>query len=1051
MGPCLSKQEVAQPNVGQGHHNGGHTYAREDTRQPSNNGGAPPRLESCDEQISAEIGLAKVRYAYLSQRGYYPDEQNKANQDAYSIVHDFTGVEKDAHFAVYDGHGRDGDRCAQFAKENLPAQMEKYIRIARAQHGPNLPQDVLHNACNRAHISCNHAMHESKRVDDSLSGTTAISIDFHSGSKFTVCNVGDSRAIVGQEMQNSQNNGNSNIKNNKNKSYRAFPLSRDQTPYRRDERARVRKSGARILSLDQLEGLEPISDDWGDVNLGEEIDEGGDPPRVWSPHGEYPGTAFTRSLGDMVAEELGVYAEPEILSRDLVSQDKIIVIASDGVFEFLTNQSVIDMCAKFNDPLEACKAVVAEAYELWLQYELRTDDITMICIFIDSLDYDDATIQTNSNHEQQQQQQRINNNNVHPEIERSMTEGSKPVRTQMSKEKTKQIKQNQSNRNVVEDAADTEFNIDDLVTQKTDEEKASIAEAIKASVIFQNITDDQREMIFGVMEPINVKKGDWIIKQGEFGDRFYVVDSGRFEVRIANENDTNVGGEQGTTNNNNSSGGNLVHVYVGDGMAHPSFGELALMYSAPRAASIIAQTDGKLWALHRVVFKKILAEKSDRQGLRRVLRKVCARNGLRSDLIGKVAELVKDVTFEEGEVISKQGDSAESFYVITQGSCDFSVRFGPSKEYASLSTGDFFGEKALLSEGSYDETVVATSSVKCLVLNRPDIIRSVGSLSTIQHTGSADFGIGDLKRYGAVQRDEFGVTILAKEGRNVYTLKVLAKSSVVESGEQKAVIDEVRLLRMMTKSICIPVIKGTYLDNSFLYVLFEEAVACNLETIIQDPQNSLDENMAKHIVMCCLDALEIIHSKGVIYNGISSDSLLVSHDGYVLLNNFRFSKESKESNTHIAICGPAHYRSPEIVQQQGFGIASDFWALGVLIFECITRQTPFATFSNYEDEVCEQIVQHQFGAIRLPMVSSGCHTIVNKLLNPDPLDRLGTAGARSVKKDPWFSGLSALSKHRELSSSAKRHLKTALAGKDATSELPLHHDIDDPDMWKNFY
>ena len=132
-----------------------------------------------------------------------------------------------------------------------------------------------------------------------------------------------------------------------------------------------------------VQGLEPIHENWGDVNLGEELDEGGDPPRIWSPHGEYPGTAFTRSIGDSYAEELGVFAEPEIITRDVQATDKIIVVASDGVFEFLTNQSVVDMCAKFQDPLEACRAVVAEAYELWLQYELRTDDITMICIFVD--------------------------------------------------------------------------------------------------------------------------------------------------------------------------------------------------------------------------------------------------------------------------------------------------------------------------------------------------------------------------------------------------------------------------------------------------------------------------------------------------------------------------------------------------------------------------------------------------------------------------------------------------------------------------------------------
>jgi hypothetical protein len=69
------------------------------------------------------------------------------------------------------------------------------------------------------------------------------------------------------------------------------------------------------MSMDQIEGVEPVHENWGDINLGEEIDEGGDPPRIWSPHGAYPGTAFTRSFGDMYAEELGVTAEPEILVR----------------------------------------------------------------------------------------------------------------------------------------------------------------------------------------------------------------------------------------------------------------------------------------------------------------------------------------------------------------------------------------------------------------------------------------------------------------------------------------------------------------------------------------------------------------------------------------------------------------------------------------------------------------------------------------------------------------------------------------------------------------
>eukprot|EP00953_Heterococcus_sp_UTEX-ZZ885_P009836 5760-Heterococcus_DN1.PRE.1 len=95
-----------------------------------------------------------------------------------------------------------------------------------------------------------------------------------------------------------------------------------------------------------------------------------DPPRIWSPFGEYPGTAFTRSMGDVIAEELGVSADPEIIHRKLHSGDRYIIIASDGVFEFLTNQSVTDMVARYNDPLDACKKVVQESYDLWLQYEV---------------------------------------------------------------------------------------------------------------------------------------------------------------------------------------------------------------------------------------------------------------------------------------------------------------------------------------------------------------------------------------------------------------------------------------------------------------------------------------------------------------------------------------------------------------------------------------------------------------------------------------------------------------------------------------------------------
>ena len=168
-----------------------------------------------------------------------------------------------------------------------------------------LSMEMTQLTCATAHKQCNAAMHSHPRVDDLLSGTTAILCCIHGRRNWiTVCNVGDSRGeVLGKRIHRKGNNGTGSGRGNGS------------------------GSGSKTASI---------------------------------------------------AEEFGVYAELEMVTRELEDGDQIIVLVSDGVFDFLTNQSVIDICAKFKDPLSAsCKAVVVESYELWLQYELRTDDITM--------------------------------------------------------------------------------------------------------------------------------------------------------------------------------------------------------------------------------------------------------------------------------------------------------------------------------------------------------------------------------------------------------------------------------------------------------------------------------------------------------------------------------------------------------------------------------------------------------------------------------------------------------------------------------------------------
>ena len=245
--------------------------------------------------IKGNLCSFKVKYCHISQRGYYPNAMGKANQDSYVICESLSGDPNSHFFGIFDGHGEYGDSCSHFAATTVPSQ----LIIELNKHGGMKALDgpMMESIYSDTLVNANKALHQSS-IDDTLSGTTSITVILR-GDTLLVANVGDSRAIIASEME---------------EGLVYSPLSDDQTPFRKDERERVKLKGARVLTLEQIEGNEPMHENWGAEN-GDTIDEVGDPPRVWDDSLERPGCAFTRSLGDSVAEECGVCAEPEVFFR----------------------------------------------------------------------------------------------------------------------------------------------------------------------------------------------------------------------------------------------------------------------------------------------------------------------------------------------------------------------------------------------------------------------------------------------------------------------------------------------------------------------------------------------------------------------------------------------------------------------------------------------------------------------------------------------------------------------------------------------------------------
>jgi serine/threonine protein phosphatase PrpC len=148
-------------------------------------------------------------------------------------------------------------------------------------------------------------------------------------------------------------------------------LSEDHKPELPVEYKRICEAGGRIDSFHDSLNNEPLG-----------------PQRVWLRDQEMPGLAMSRSMGDTVAHSVGVSSHPEVKHYTLGVQDKFIVIGSDGVFEFLTNEDVAKIVLPYfqiNQPEQAANEIVKAAFKKWREEEEVVDDITAVVIFLEPL------------------------------------------------------------------------------------------------------------------------------------------------------------------------------------------------------------------------------------------------------------------------------------------------------------------------------------------------------------------------------------------------------------------------------------------------------------------------------------------------------------------------------------------------------------------------------------------------------------------------------------------------------------------------------------------
>jgi len=252
------------------------------------------------------------------------------------------------------------------------------------------------------------------------------------------------------------------------------------------------------------------------------------------------------------------------------------------------------------------------------------------------------------------------------------------------------------------------------VIEKSPGETARIMEILKENVLFKHLDDSQMGTVKDAMFEVNHTSGDVIIQQGDDGDNFYVIDTGTVDVYLD---------EDGTETKKHS-------LTQGD-----SFGELAIMYNAPRAATCKADTDCKLWALDRVSFKVIVMHTTiNKRNLHKsFLQKVPLLETLTEYEVLTIADALQEETIQEGDVVCEQGQPGNNFYIIKEGTavCYQTDARGNRQERAKLGTGSYFGEIALIEDKPRQATIVAAEQLRVLTLDRKTFKRVMGPLEDI--------------------------------------------------------------------------------------------------------------------------------------------------------------------------------------------------------------------------------------------------------------------------------------------------------------------------------
>jgi len=481
-------------------------------------------------------------------------------------------------------------------------------------------------------------------------------------------------------------------------------------------------------------------------------------------------------------------------------------------------------------------------------------------------------------------------------------------------------------------------------TQQSEREKIALLESVD---FLKTLTSTDLEKLSSVMIPRVFQKDELLVKKGDMGDAFYVIQEGNVLVK-----DISVGA---TTYEDQTLG------------AGEYFGERSLATSEPRAANVVALNKGVAFSIDRNTFEKVLGKMSalilKAQDARRLAGvKALKRAKLDPNQISSLAALIEDKRYRADKEIMTQGERTKAaLYFVREGRIEILEHDGdaddsdaPLKVIKDVEPGGYFGEaiyrKHRRIKAPYTARVADGKPCVCGVLSveksreifDTGLLVDDGATTKVSKPGdtavsmapvyydstdeSGDEGfmdvesllpttlynenatLSDLQRHVILGEGTFGQVWLVSESgvpadkRVPFALKIQSKRDLVHEGQVKAVIQEKNIMSEVRQHPFLINLVKTYQDDRFVYILLEMIQGGEMFSILhREEESGFDEPQAKFYGLCVADALAYMHRSKIVYRDLKPENIMIDAKGYPIIIDFGFAKHVPEKT--YTLCG----------------------------------------------------------------------------------------------------------------------------------------------------